>query len=159
MAPAGNGGAVPCGRDARLARALARGDLAAHLRARHVHVEGRLNPTRAVRLLWGKLQLLMVVVLLLTGRLESLRTASIVTAFPSMLLIIIIAVSLYRDLAQEIVARDEKARLLDMRIERLLLRESERDAAEKAGAEIHPTVPEEGAPTEPSGGDDDRPAE
>ncbi|MFO7853917.1 MAG: BCCT family transporter [Paracoccaceae bacterium] len=117
--------------------------------------KGVLNPTRAVRLLWGALQLLMVVVLLLTGGLQSLRTASIVAAFPFMLLMIMIAVSLYRDLAHELAAREEKARLLDMRIERLLLRESEREAAAKAEAEVHPTVPEEIAPAKPSGGDDE----
>jgi len=117
--------------------------------------KGVLNPTRAVRLLWGALQLLMVVVLLLTGGLQSLRTASIVAAFPFMLLMIMIAVSLYRDLAHELAAREEKARLLDMRIERLLLRESEREAAAKAEAEVHPTVPEEIAPARPSGGDDE----
>lgn len=110
--------------------------------------KGVLNPTRAVRMLWGTLQLLMVVVLLLSGGLESLRSVSIIAAFPFMILMILIAASLYRDLAREIAARDEKARLLDMRIEHLLMRETEREAAEKAEAEIHPTVPEEGAVTE-----------
>ncbi|SDU13377.1 BCCT family transporter [Stappia sp. ES.058] len=119
--------------------------------------KGVLNPTRAVRMLWGTLQLLMVVVLLLTGGLESLRTASIVAAFPFMLLMIMIAVSLYRDLAQELAARDERTRLLGIRIERWLLRESEREAAERAEAEIHPTVPEEAAVTVPSGEEGDRP--
>jgi glycine betaine transporter len=104
--------------------------------------KGVLNPTRTVRMIWGVLQLLMVVVLLLTGGLASLRTVSIVAAFPFMLLMILIAVSLYRDLSQELAMRAEKARLLEMRIERLLLRESEREAAEKIEAEIHPTVPE-----------------
>jgi glycine betaine transporter len=106
--------------------------------------KGVLNPTRLVRVLWGCLQVLMVVVLLLTGGLDSLRTVSIIAAFPFMLLMILIAVSLYRDLSQEIAARDEKARVLEQRIERLLLRESEREAAEKAEAEVHPTVPENG---------------
>ena len=108
--------------------------------------KGVLNPTRAVRVLWGCLQLLMVVVLLMTGGLESLRTVSIIAAFPFMLLMILIAVSLYLDLSQEIAARDEKARVLERRIERLLLRESERVAAEQAEAEVHPTVPEGSEP-------------
>lgn len=119
--------------------------------------KGVLNPTRAVRLLWGTLQLSMVVVLLLTGGLESLQSVSIVAAFPFMLLMILIAVALYRDLAQELAMRDEKARVLNKRIERWLLRESEREAAEKAEAEIHPTVPEEGTQTGRSA-DDGRPA-
>lgn len=117
--------------------------------------KGVLNPTRAVRVLWGSLQMVLVVVLLLAGGLESLRTVSIIAAFPFMLLMILLAVSLYRDLSQEIAARDEKARLLEQRIERLLLRESEREKAEKAEAEVHPTVPENGqsdeAPDERNG--------
>lgn len=117
--------------------------------------KGVLNPTRAVRVLWGSLQMVLVVVLLLAGGLESLRTVSIIAAFPFMLLMILLAVSLYRDLSQEIAARDEKARLLEQRIERLLLRESERQKAEKAEAEVHPTVPENGqsdeAPDERNG--------
>ncbi|WP_101069189.1 BCCT family transporter [Roseovarius salinarum] len=106
--------------------------------------KGVLNPTRAVRVLWGSLQMILVVVLLLAGGLQSLRTVSIIAAFPFMLLMILLAVSLYRDLSQEITARDEKTRLLELRIERLLLRESEREKAEKAEAEVHPTVPENG---------------
>ena len=106
--------------------------------------KGVLNPTRAVRVLWGSLQMVLVVVLLLAGGLESLRTVSIIAAFPFMLLMILLAVSLYRDLSQEIAARDETTRLLEQRIERLLLRESEREKAEKAEAEVHPTVPENG---------------
>ncbi|MDW3118024.1 MAG: BCCT family transporter [Roseovarius pacificus] len=106
--------------------------------------KGVLNPTRAVRVLWGSLQMILVVVLLLAGGLQSLRTVSIIAAFPFMLLMILLAVSLYRDLSQEIAARDEKARLLEQRIERLLLRESEREKAEKAEAEVHPTAPENG---------------
>jgi len=119
--------------------------------------KGVLNPTRAVRMLWGTLQLLMVVVLLLSGGLRSLRPVSIIAAFPFMILMILIAASLYRDLAREIAARDEKARLLDLRIEHLLMRESEREAAERAEAEIHPTVPEEGAATEAPAEADGRP--
>ncbi|SEO78484.1 glycine betaine transporter [Salinihabitans flavidus] len=105
--------------------------------------KGVLNPTRAVRLLWGCLQLLMVVVLLLTGGLESLRTVSIIAAFPFMLLMVLIAVSLYRDLSQEIAMQTEKSRLLDLRVERLLLRDSEREAARQAEEEVHPTTPED----------------
>lgn len=117
--------------------------------------KGVLNPTRAVRVLWGSLQMVLVVVLLLAGGLESLRTVSIIAAFPFMLLMILLAVSLYRDLSQEIAARDETARLLEQRIERLLLQESEREKAEKAEAGVHPTVPENGqsdeAPDERNG--------
>jgi len=104
--------------------------------------KGVLNPTRAVRVLWGALQMVLVVVLLLAGGLESLRTVSIIAAFPFMLLMILLAVSLYSDLSKEIATRDEKAQVLEGRIERLLLRESEREKAAQAEAEVHPTVPE-----------------
>jgi glycine betaine transporter len=112
--------------------------------------KGVLNPTRAVRVLWGALQMVLVVVLLLAGGLESLRTVSIIAAFPFMLLMILLAVSLYSDLSKEIATRDEKAQVLEGRIERLLLRESEREKAAQAEAEVHPTVPESsGGPAMP----------
>lgn len=105
--------------------------------------KGVLNPTTAVRVLWASLQLMVVVVLLLTGGLESLQTVSIIAAFPFMLLMILIAISLYRDLSLELTAKNETQRLLTMRVERLLLREDERAAAREADAETHPSVPEE----------------
>lgn len=104
--------------------------------------KGVLNPTTTLRVLWAGLQLMMVVVLLLTGGLESLQTVSIIAAFPFMLLMILIAISLYRDLSQEIAMKAETDRLLAMRIERLLLREDEREAARQAEEETHPNAPE-----------------
>ncbi|WP_101067234.1 BCCT family transporter [Roseovarius salinarum] len=121
--------------------------------------KGVLNPGRAVRILWGCLQLLVVVVLLLTGGLESLRTVSIIAAFPFMLLMVLIAVSLYRDVAREVALREERARLLDERIERLLMRAAEREEAQKFEEESHPTAPEaHDEPLDPNGtGDTDDP--
>ncbi|PQO24647.1 glycine/betaine ABC transporter permease [Rhodobacteraceae bacterium WD3A24] len=110
---------------------------------------GVLEPTRAVRLLWGVLQLLVVVVLLLTGGLTSLRTVSIIAAFPFMLLMVLIAVALWRDLAREFAMRADKERILRDRVERLLLRESEREAERQAEAETHPTAPESSDITPP----------
>lgn len=104
--------------------------------------KGVLNPTRFVRILWGALQLLMAAVLLLSGGLVGLRTISIIAAFPFMLLMILMAVSLHRDLALEARMRDEKERVLRTRIERLLLRESEREEQWLAAEEVHPTAPE-----------------
>tara|TARA_R110001599_G_scaffold79280_1_gene214844 strand:- start:5226 stop:6578 length:1353 start_codon:yes stop_codon:yes gene_type:complete len=105
--------------------------------------KGVLNPTRFVRILWGVLQLLMAAVLLLSGGLLGLRTVSIVTAFPFMLLMVLMAYSLYRDLALESKRREEKDLLLRERIESLLLRESEREASLKEEEDAHPTVLEE----------------
>ncbi|WP_051202976.1 BCCT family transporter [Sediminimonas qiaohouensis] len=113
---------------------------------------GVLNPSRMLRLLWGVAQLLVVVVLLLTGGLESLRTVSIIAAFPFMLLMCVIAVSLYRDVRQDFELQDEKARLLSSRIDNLLLRESERRAAEEAAEEVHPNAPDCDPPDGPGAG-------
>lgn len=105
--------------------------------------KGVLTPTRFVRILWGGLQLLMASVLLLTGGLNGLRTVSIIAAFPFMLLMVLMAFSLHKDLAAEIRRREEKDQLLHTRIEQLLMRESERDAERREEEEIHPTAPEE----------------
>lgn len=109
--------------------------------------KGVLNPTRFVRILWGVLQLLMASVLLLSGGLLGLRTVSIVTAFPFMLLMVLMAYSLYRDLSLEAQRSEEKDRLLHVRIESLLLRESEKEAGLQAEEEAHPTAPETAEPS------------
>lgn len=102
--------------------------------------KGVLNPTRFVRILWGVLQLSMASALLLSGGLLGLRTVSILAAFPFMLLMILMAYSLYRDLSLEWQRREETEKLLADRIEMLLLRESEKEAAIQAESEAHPTV-------------------
>ncbi|MFT7261170.1 MAG: glycine betaine transporter [Glaciecola sp.] len=104
--------------------------------------KGVLNPTRFVRILWGVLQLMMASVLLLSGGLLGLRTVSIVTAFPFMLLMVLMAYSLYRDLSLESERLEEKNKLMHARIETLLLRESEREASLQAEEEAHPSAPE-----------------
>ncbi len=104
--------------------------------------KGVLNPTRFVRVLWGVLQLSMAVVLLLSGGLEGLRTVSIIAAFPFMLLMVLMAVALQRDLNQEFWQREEKERLLRQRVEALLMRESEREAEREAAEQVHPTAPD-----------------
>ncbi|HLR17354.1 MAG TPA: BCCT family transporter [Alcanivoracaceae bacterium] len=111
--------------------------------------KGVLNPTRFVRILWGALQLMMAGMLLLSGGLEGLRTVSIVAAFPFMLLMVLMAYSLYLDLNLEWQRMEEKDKLLKMRVEALLLREYEREEARQAEEEAHPTAPEEPAAEEP----------
>ncbi|MBA1147198.1 BCCT family transporter [Ectothiorhodospiraceae bacterium WFHF3C12] len=127
--------------------------------------KGVLNPTRFVRILWGVLQLFMAGVLLLSGGLYGLRTVSIIAAFPFMLLMVVMAYSLYRDLAQESRRMAEKELLLRERIERMLLRESEKEAERLAEEEIHPTTPEtpqspaaEGSAAESGAGGDSAPS-
>ena len=107
---------------------------------------GVLSPSVPLRMMWGVAQLLMVVVLLLSGGLEGLRTVSIIAAFPFMLLMCGVAVSLLRDVRQDFAQQDEQARLLNRRIEQLLLREAERTAAEEAAAQAHPRAPDSDTP-------------
>lgn len=109
--------------------------------------KGVLNPTRFVRVLWGALQLLMAGVLLLSGGLQGLQTISIIAAFPFMLLMVAMAWSLHRDLSLDYTRRMEKDRVLHERVEALLLKETEREAAHRE-EEVHPTVSEDLEPTE-----------
>lgn len=85
----------------------------------------------------------MASVLLLSGGLNGLQTVSIIAAFPFMLLMVLMAFSLHKDLAAEIRRREEKDQLLHTRMEQLLMRESEREAERREEEEIHPTAPEE----------------
>jgi len=104
--------------------------------------KGVLNPTRFVRVLWGFLQLAMAIVLLLSGGLEGLRTVSIIAAFPFMILMVLMAFALHRDLTQEFWQREQKEQMLRQRVEALLLRESERQEQLAAAEEAHPTAPD-----------------
>ncbi|MEN3975141.1 BCCT family transporter [Emcibacter sp. SYSU 3D8] len=108
--------------------------------------KGVLNPTRFVRVFWGVMILVLAAALLFSGGLGGLQTISIITAFPFMLLMILIAFSLYRDLSKEFAIRDESARVLNARIEQFFLREPEREAAREAEEEVHPTAPEADMP-------------
>ena len=104
--------------------------------------KGVLNPTRFVRVLWGGLQLLTAGTLLLSGGLYGLQTLSIIAAFPFMLLTVLMAFSLHKDLKLEVRRQEEKDRVLHERIEKLLLREAEREMERQTAEKIHPTVPE-----------------
>jgi glycine betaine transporter len=104
--------------------------------------KGVLTPTRVVRVLWGCLQLLMASVLLMSGGLYGLRTLSIIAAFPFMLLMILMAFSLHKDLATDIRRREERNAVMHARMEQWLLRESEREAERQEEENIHPTAPE-----------------
>ncbi|MCB0219805.1 MAG: BCCT family transporter [Chrysiogenetes bacterium] len=105
--------------------------------------KGVLNPTRLVRVLWGGLQLLVAGVLLLGGGLLTLQTVSIVAAFPFMLLMVLMAYSLFKDLKAEVDQFDAQERLLLSRLEAFMLNEEEREAARVAAEEAHPTAEEE----------------
>jgi len=78
---------------------------------------GRLNPPGGVKLVWGLLQSSIAVVLLLSGGLQGLQTASIVSALPFALVMVAICFSLVRALRREQLhpKREKRAKFGDAR--------------------------------------------
>ena len=74
--------------------------------------EGRLNPSNRVKLTWGVLQSSIAAVLLLSGGLQGLQTASIVAAAPFAVIMVLMCVSMMKALQEEgrLNSRREKAR-------------------------------------------------
>lgn len=102
--------------------------------------KGTLTPERWLRVIWGLVQVLVAGVLLISGGLAALQTISILAAFPFMVLMIFMAVSLLRSL------RDEQRQLeLHEAITRgrmmQLLEERDREKAEQQ-AEVGLVEPE-----------------
>ncbi|MEG0772469.1 BCCT family transporter [Clostridium sp.] len=62
---------------------------------------GDLNPSNKKKILWGVLQALLATVLLLAGGLASLQTASVVAAFPFIVVMLLSCVSLWKALKAE----------------------------------------------------------
>jgi glycine betaine transporter len=63
--------------------------------------EGNLNPSNHIKLTWGIIQAFVAVVLLLTGGLKTLQTASIGAAFPFAIIMILMCYSLLKGLHHE----------------------------------------------------------
>jgi glycine betaine transporter len=63
--------------------------------------EGNLNPSRSIKVTWGILLSLISIVLLLSGSLDTLQSASIAAAFPFTIIMIIMCYSLYKGLKEE----------------------------------------------------------
>lgn len=63
--------------------------------------DGNLNPSTQRKILWGVVQVLLAVVLLLSGGLQTLQIASLVAAFPFAIIMIFGAISLYKALTLE----------------------------------------------------------
>ncbi|WP_227761971.1 glycine betaine uptake BCCT transporter [Zhaonella formicivorans] len=63
--------------------------------------KGDLNPSSGRKLVWGVTQSLLAVVLLLSGGLKSLQTASIAAAFPFAIIMVLACLSLYKALVEE----------------------------------------------------------
>lgn len=70
--------------------------------------DGNLHPTNRVKITWGILQSATAVVLLLSGGLEGLQTASIVAALPFAIIMVLMCYSLLKALGEE--ARHERKR-------------------------------------------------
>lgn len=66
---------------------------------------GDLNPGNSKKILWGVLQAVLALVLLMTGGLQALQTCSIVAAFPFAIIMLLCCVCLAKVLTQ-----DEKAK-------------------------------------------------
>jgi len=71
---------------------------------------GSLNPGHRVKLIWGVLLSAIALVLLSSGGLKGLQTMSIVAALPFMLIMIGMAISLYKALAED----EDAARLREI---------------------------------------------
>ncbi|WP_373601368.1 glycine betaine uptake BCCT transporter [Paraclostridium bifermentans] len=69
---------------------------------------GSMHPTNKVKFTWGILQSLVAASLLLSGGLEGLQTMSIVTALPFSLILVLMIVSLIKELRHEKVYRKPK---------------------------------------------------
>ncbi|MFA7526526.1 MAG: BCCT family transporter [Ottowia sp.] len=96
--------------------------------------QGRLNPGRPTRLIWGVVTALVTGVLLASGGLEALQTISIIAALPFMVLMIFMAASLLRAFQAEQRQKELREALLRERVQRLLAEhDAERDGHEATG--------------------------
>ncbi|MCZ6781633.1 MAG: BCCT family transporter, partial [Nitrospirae bacterium] len=64
--------------------------------------QGNLNPPNWIKLTWGIIQSFTAVVLLWSGGLQALQTASIIVAFPFAIIIILMVISLLKSLQKEV---------------------------------------------------------
>ncbi|TVT29625.1 BCCT family transporter [Salinicoccus cyprini] len=62
---------------------------------------GSLTPPNKVKMIWGVAQVLIAVVLLMGGGLTALQASSIISAFPFSIILILMMVSTYKDIAKE----------------------------------------------------------
>lgn len=82
--------------------------------------KGTLNPTNKVKLLWGIIQSSVAVVLILSGGLKGLQTASIITALPFAIVMIGLCFSIKKDLKQELTEQKKKEMRRQRKIDELL---------------------------------------
>ncbi|GLX69611.1 glycine betaine uptake BCCT transporter [Paenibacillus glycanilyticus] len=85
--------------------------------------DGRLNPSNKVKIIWGVLQSSIALVLLISGGLTGLQTASIAAALPFAVILVGMCVSLQMALREEDKIRIKKERLMKTRLKALLDKE------------------------------------
>jgi glycine betaine transporter len=83
--------------------------------------EGRQNPANKVKITWGILQSSIAVVLLISGGLSGLQTASIVTALPFAVILLLMCVSILKALKEEAKEERRKERKRRRKLDELLL--------------------------------------
>ncbi|MBY8908944.1 BCCT family transporter, partial [Salinicoccus roseus] len=62
---------------------------------------GSLTPSNRVKMIWGVAQVMIAVVLLMGGGLTALQASSIISAFPFSLILILMMIATYKDIAKE----------------------------------------------------------
>lgn len=82
--------------------------------------DGTLDPSNRVKITWGILQSTIAVVLLLSGGLEGLQTASIVAALPFAVIMVLMCFSLMRALREEERSAKKRRREQSKKLEKLL---------------------------------------
>lgn len=82
--------------------------------------DGKLDPSARVKLTWGIMQSSIAVVLLISGGLTGLQTASIVTALPFAIVLIGMCFSLLKALKAEDKERRQKEKRQRQKLKRLL---------------------------------------
>lgn len=82
--------------------------------------DGKLNPSNKVKITWGVLQSAIALILLMSGGLNGLQTASVVAALPFAAVLIGMALSLLKALQMEDRERRRKERVQRMKLRRLL---------------------------------------
>ncbi|QGG47922.1 glycine betaine uptake BCCT transporter [Heliorestis convoluta] len=87
--------------------------------------EGRLNPSVRVKLAWGFLQSASAAVLLLSGGLQGLQTASIVAALPFAVIMVFMCMSIIKSLEEEDKERFRSDRMRNKQLE-VLFRQQEK---------------------------------
>ncbi|MFA4134221.1 MULTISPECIES: BCCT family transporter [unclassified Brevibacillus] len=82
--------------------------------------DGNLDPSNRVKITWGVLQSAIAIVLLLSGGLEGLQTASIVAALPFTVIMVLMCFSLVKALQEEDRIAKKKRKDQQKKLERLL---------------------------------------